>query len=41
MIILATFGILCSVHADRGDDILTLIEAEAIEAHIVALQENV
>ena len=41
MIILATFGILCSSHADRGDDILTLIEAEAIEAHIVALQENV
>ena len=41
VIILAAFGVSCLIHADRGDDILPLIEAEAIEAHIIALQENV
>ena len=41
MIILAAFGIPHAVHADRGDDILSLIQPESLEAHIVALQENI
>lgn len=41
MVILAAFGISDAAHADRGDDILPLIQSETLETHIVALQENV
>lgn len=41
MIILAALGISYAAHADRGDDILSLIQPETLEAHIVALQENI
>ncbi len=40
-IILVALGFSTAAHADRGDDILPLIQSEAIEAHIIALQENV
>ncbi|MDE0297541.1 MAG: M28 family peptidase [Candidatus Poribacteria bacterium] len=40
-IALAAFKVLCASHADRGDDILPLIQADALETHIFALQENI
>jgi len=39
--ILIIFGVTCLASADRGDDILPLIQSGALEAHIAALQENV
>ena len=41
VIILAAFAVSYVAHADRGDDILSVIQSEALEAHIVALQENI
>ena len=41
VVVLAAYGISYSAHADRGDDMLSLIQSETLEAHIVALQENV
>ena len=41
VIILAAFGVPQAAHADRGDDVLSLIQPEVLEAHIVALQENI
>ena len=41
VIILTAFAVSYVAHADRGDDILSVIQSEALEAHIVALQENV
>ncbi len=40
-IFLAALEISHAARSDRGDDILPLIQPEALEAHIVALQENV
>ena len=41
VIVLIALRFAYASHADRGDDILPLIQSEALEAHIVALQENV
>ena len=40
-IALLLFGISSMVLADRGEDILPLIQTEALRAHSIALQENV
>ena len=41
VVILAALEISRAAQADRGDDILSLVKSEALEAHIVALQENI
>ncbi|MCZ6676047.1 MAG: hypothetical protein O7E52_02230, partial [Candidatus Poribacteria bacterium] len=35
------FSLSSVVFADRGDDLLPLVQSEALRGHIIALQENI